>query len=738
MKYFFSYLFLSAILVTSGQEIFESKLLDQETQQPVAFAVIHDVLRQRHTHSNEFGYFKISIQDPEDSLIVSHVGYDALVIIPKNHHGATIALKPNKIMLDQLIVTPGIDGLQTITNINLKVEPVNSSQDILRKIPGLFIAQHAGGGKAEQIFLRGFDIDHGTDVQITADGLPVNMVSHAHGQGYADLHFLIPETIERVDFEKGPYDASKGNFATAGHINYRTFDKVGKSMIKLERGQFNTSRLIGLIDLLGKDQDENAYLATSYQTSDGPFESPQNFGRFNFFTKYNKKFGDHQLTLQASTFSSTWDASGQIPERAVADGSISRFGAIDDTEGGTTSRHDIGFQLVNPIDQLSFFQSKGYFTRYTFELYSNFTFFLEDPINGDQIRQKEKRNIYGFETTYNRQLTLASYPALLRMGVGLRLDHIEDIELSHTLNRQTVMEQLKSGDIREANTYLHADIEWTLGLWLINPGLRWDELSFQYNDHLSSVYQTAAKTKDILSPKLKIVYTPSGNWQFFAKAGRGFHSNDTRVSVTNTQNTLPAAWGSDIGTSFSPSRKIWVNVAYWILYLEQEFVYVGDAGIVEPSGKTLRQGVDVGINLQPNPWLYIDANVNLAKPRFLQVSEQSNLVPLAPNFTSTGGLIVEHPSGIAGSLRYRYIKDRSANEDNSIVAEGYFISDVSLSYTHANIDFGIRVLNLFDTHWNEAQFETESQLRDETSPVSELHFTPGTPRTISASIGIHF
>lgn len=315
----------------------------------------------------------------------------------------SIQLEDKIFSIEELIVQKNIKSFQTIAEIDLKTNPVNSSQELLRKVPGLFIGQHAGGGKAEQIFLRGFDSDHGTDIALDVDGMPVNMVSNAHGQGYADLHFLIPETVQKIDFDKGPYYSNKGNLATAGYVSFQTKKTLEHNLISLEVGQFNTKRTLGLFNLIN-DEKQQFYVASDYQKTDGPFRSPQNFNRFNFFTKYNSKIDNHNwFSIALFHFKSKWDASGQIPQRAVDSGLIDRFGAIDDTEGGTTQRSGAIIKYEKEIDEKTNLKNTFYYSYYDFELFSNFTFFLNDPINGDQIKQKEKRNTLGFESILNKK-----------------------------------------------------------------------------------------------------------------------------------------------------------------------------------------------------------------------------------------------------------------------------------------------------------------------------------------------
>ena len=287
----------------------------------------------------------------------------------------------------------------------------------MRMVPGLFIGQHAGGGKGRTNILRGFDIDHGTDLNLSVDGIPVNMVSHAHGQGYADLHFVIPETLNDISYGKGPYDVSKGNFATAGHISFTTKEKLDKNQLTVEAGQFNSYRAMTMLNVT-ENENSNAYVAADYNATDGPFDSPQGFHRINLFGKYNQKLGNlDKITVQASHFQSQWDASGQIPQRAVDAGLIGRFGAIDKTEGGQTSRSNFSMTHTKYLSTRSSVKSQVYYSRYNFELYSNFTLFLRDSIHGDQIRQKENRDLFGIDVQYIKDQSLAVAYCHLRFWV---------------------------------------------------------------------------------------------------------------------------------------------------------------------------------------------------------------------------------------------------------------------------------------------------------------------------------
>ncbi|OAB29421.1 Outer membrane receptor proteins, mostly Fe transport [Flavobacterium fryxellicola] len=729
---------IALVGLSSYGQIQKGKVVDRDGN-PVENAYLVNTNSESHAHTNEFGLFSLDKTVIGDAIKITALGYkkSTFTIVSSDD---TIIMEDDIFRLNEIVIQPKLSAMNVISKIDLQTTPVNSSQEILRKVPGLFIGQHAGGGKAEQIFLRGFDIDHGTDIAISVDGMPVNMVSHAHGQGYADLHFVIPETVEKIDFGKGTYYANKGDFATAGYVAFQTKDKIEKSSIGVEAGQFNTLRTVGLFNLLGNQKTQSAYLATEYILTDGPFDSPQNFNRINLLGKYAAILNDNsKFSILASRFSSKWDASGQIPQRLVDNGSISRFGSVDDTEGGTTSRTNFNASLSKPIDENTFLKANAFYSNYQFELYSNFTFFLNDPINGDQIKQKENRDIYGMNAELNKKTKLNDIAVVLQYGVGFRADATKDSELSSTLNRRTVISNNKLGDIDQSNLFSYLNGEFTFGKLMINPALRLDYFKFNYQDKLMENYKTQSESKVKFSPKLNFIYSENNNLQFFVKSGMGFHSNDARVVVQNNgKQILPTAIGTDIGTIWKPFPKLIVNSALWYLFLEQEFVYVGDAGIIEPSGKSRRMGAELGLRYQLNDWLYFDADANYTYARSIDEPKGQDYIPLAPDFTTTGGLSFQKIHGFSGGIRYRYLKNRPANEDNSIVAKGYFISDLNVNYQYKNINFGLAVENIFDTAWNETQFATESRLQNEPESVEEIHFTPGTPFFMKGKITYTF
>ncbi|WP_210464819.1 TonB-dependent receptor [Rufibacter roseolus] len=744
---------LHLVEMAHGHEVsIKGVVYSKGTNTPLEGAVVSIHLLEKISITDRFGKYAFhNLKEGQYELRVSYLGFLQEVKTVSVSKGIPVTLtshlETSNLELQEVSVTARRENpLHLISAVDAQLRPIQNAQEMLRMIPGLVIAQHAGGGKAEQIFLRGFDIDHGTDISLTADGVPVNMVSHAHGQGYSDLHFLIPETIETVDFGKGPYNAERGNFATAGYTDFKTKTALDKNLLKLEAGRFDTYRAVGMVNLLGpaaRSRQQNAYLATEYLFSNGYFDSPQGLNRFNALGRFQGLFGNNML-LQASlaAFRSNWDASGQIPERAVADGNISRFGAIDDTEGGYTSRYSANVSLDKTFENGAIFRNQAYAVDYSFELYSNFTFFLNDPENGDQIRQKENRQIYGYRGSYEQNQTFLGLPLRHKMGIGFRYDDIHDTELSRTKNRNTTLTQVQLGDIDELNAFAYLDETWELSSrFTVNAALRADRLFFTYHDALAGegapARQKNAQTR--LSPKLNFSYALSPVLQVYLNSGLGYHSNDTRVSAgTSGREALPAARGSDLGFTFKPGNRWLVNTAFWFLDLDQELVYVGDEGVVEPSGKSRRVGIDVSVRGQLSNSLYLDTDVNFARPRAREEARGQSYIPLAPTFTSTGGLSYQGSKSLRGSLRYRFLADRAANEDYSLTAKGYFLLDAVVSYTHKNLEFKLSGENLLNSNWKEAQFETESRLAHEVDPVSEIHFTPGTPFFVKFGVAYTF
>ena len=758
--------FLSTILLFSNtliaqQKNIKGRVIDTLTREPIESAVITDIQTNTKAATDKKGYF-ILHGAKGDMLNVSYIGYQAKQVKADHDKPMLIALDKGMITLKDVTISNNLttfDTYKILSTMDLNMQPVKSAQDLLRLVPGLFIAQHQGGGKAEQIFLRGFDADHGTDVNISMDGIPVNMVTHAHGQGYADLHFLIPETVASYDFGKGPYYTDKGDFTTAGYVAYTTKTAINQDMIKIEAGQFNTYRVVTMINLLSdkaKQNGQSAYIAgEGLYSNGGPFTTvPEHFTRYNLFGKFNTKIGsNNKLMLEASTLKSDWRASGEIPDRAVSEGYISnRFGALDTAQGGHTARTNAIVRLTSDLGNDWTMENQLWYSHYYFNLVSNFTFDYYFPATGDEFRQKERRDLGGYTGKISKTVTVNNTTYTTAIGASLRYDNISPLELDHTENGQ-FLDYLQYGKAKELNTNAYFDESARTGKWLFNVGVRIDYLHFNYinlapaTDTISTnVFngKNPNSEKAIVSPKVNVEYTFNDKVQLYFKAGKGFHSNDARVVIGNNGlEDLPPAYGSDLGINWKPIPNLFINAAVWYLYLKQEFTFGQDlinqpSGPVSPTGSTVRDGVDFSARYQLTKWLFANMNVNFARPRYLDSAKGHDYVPLAPTLTSTAGLDFRFKNGINGGISYRYLHDRAANSDYSLNARGYFITDAAINYTQKRYEIGITVENLFDHQWDESQFEYVSQLKGETAPVDQVSYTPGVPFFAKLKLTVFF
>jgi outer membrane receptor protein involved in Fe transport len=375
-----------------------------------------------------------------------------------------------------------------------------------------------------------------------------------------------------------------------------------------------------------------------------------------------------------------------------------------------------------------------YYTNYHFNLYSNFTFFLKDPINGDQINQKENRTIYG----YNGSLTKSWNKTNTEIGYGIRYDDIKNIELNHSIQRN-YLNTVQKGKIREGNSYLYAQQNLQLNNWHFTAGLRSDHLIFSYANHLIGQTEFKKQKRSTLNPKLNIAYTVNNNMQVFVSTGSGFHSNDSRVILQKEmQEILPKVYSIDAGIIVKPTKNILLKATLWKSVSETEFVYVGDEGIIEPGGRSMRSGIDLSLRYQLAKWLFADIDANLARPRSIDAPKGENYIPLAPLFSCIGGITIKNKERLSGSLRYRYLQNRPADETGSSIAKGYFITDALINYRIKKWELFALVENLFNIKWKEAQFYTESKLQNESMPVSEMHFTPGAPLFFKTGFSLSF
>ena len=621
------------------------------------------------------------------------------------------------------------------------VRPHNTASEMLNNLPGFVAGQHAGGGKAMQYFLRGFDNDHGTDVAISVDGIPVNMVSHAHGQGYADLNFLIPEVVESVDYRKGPYFADSGNFANSGSVNFVTKEDTVENSLRAVGGSFNTMRYVGILSpRLGPVQ---SLIANEVYFTDGPFKHGENFVKYNFFGKFTlKPSPTAKLSLWTSLYTGDWDASGQIPLREVRSGRLDRFGSLDSTEGGRSDRENVNLiYTATPNPEESWFVQL-YFSRYRLRMFSNFTFFSGDPVRGDGIEQLDSRVLFGGRAHYHRVWTLGTMPLESTVGFETRNDNA-DVGLFRQQRRQRFVTTQKA-EVWENAFSGYTQHELFVREWLrFIVGLRGDVFVFDVDDRspheVTDTPRPQGNTTDgIVSPKASLIVSPFTNpaslWRqtdLFLNFGMGYHSNDARDAVQPGGSGLARSTGGEIGARTRLYNRVELASSLWWLDLGSELVFVGDEGTTEQRGPTRRWGVDFEIRAEVLPWLLLDYDLTYSDPRFRVTGEA---IPLAPTLLMNGGLTAYPIENFSAALRVRFLDDRAANEDRSVIARGYTLIDLLVRYRWRNIEVSFDVLNLADTDWRETQFATDSCLRREVGRDSRCPRDGGGPGIADTNI----
>jgi outer membrane receptor protein involved in Fe transport len=619
---------------------------------------------------------------------------------------------------------------------DFELRPQGRPADIIRLVPGLILGQHAGGGKAEQYFLRGFDADHGTDVALFVDGFPVNLRSHAHGQGYADLHFLIPETVQRVEALKGPYFTEFGDFATAGAIRFVTLDTVADNVAEAAGGSFGTQRYLTLLSPT-RGTLKTVVALEGYFT-DGPFERDQNYQRFNAFVKASTRLGESaEASLWLAHHQSSWFASGQIPLRAVRDGTIDRFGAIDDSEGGDTQRTVLNGTFRWRPTETQTVTVQAYGQHYALDLFSNFTFFLSDPDNGDGIEQVDRRWMGGLDARWAHTATPLGVALTTTAGVQYRIDAPQVI-LAVQTDRQR-RGRTQDVDIVEQSVSPFLELDLAPVSWLrVVTGARGDIFRYRVRDNLDGAggpLQGDAHGA-IPSVKANLILGPWWGTELFANFGTGFHSNDARAVVQDpTLATLARAQGYELGLRTRPHPRLQLSATYWVLDLDSELVFVGDEGTTEARGPSHRHGWELAVRLRLLEWLTISGDVTRSWARF----DNGDAVPLAPGLTARADLTARLRGGLSASLQMRVLGDRYLTEDREQIAPGYTVFDFTARYRYRALEAFVSLENLLNTDFREAQFYFASRLRGEPAEgVADTHFTPGSPRAVLGGLAVRF
>jgi outer membrane receptor protein involved in Fe transport len=597
----------------------------------------------------------------------------------------------------------------SVSGREVNARPFSRPAEALEVVPGLIVTQHSGDGKANQYFLRGFNLDHGTDFAITVDGMPVNMRTHGHGQGYADLNFLIPELISSIDIRKGPYFADEGDFSSVGAAHINLISSVFGSMAMVTGGSFGYWRGLGIAS--HKVGDGTLLVTGEVNTYNGPWDNPDNLRKLNSVVRYSQGTGDDGLSLTAMAYSNRWNATDQIPLRAIESGQIGRYGALDPTDGGRSNRFSLSGQWAQSsgtgVSRVSFYVIKS-----SLDLWNNFTYFLNDPVNGDQFHQHDDRFVGGVNASHTFRTIFAGLPMETEIGLQSRYDDI-GLALTNTVQRQ-FLSDVRSDKVREGSVGLYArnTVRWTD--WLRTTiGYRGDFYAANV-DSISNAANSGRTQAAIGSPKAGIVFGPFYKTEFFINAGEGFHSNDAR-GVTITQSPtdgspvdsspfLVRTRGAEIGIRTRAIPGLDSAVSLFVLDSASEILFVGDAGDTEASRPSRRYGIEWTNHYQPTSWLRFDGDIALTHARFrgdnpdqaatyaeLAGYPQSqignapgNYIPGAPGMIASAGVRIGEAAGWFGALRYRYFGPRPLTEDNAFTSPPTGLLNGQIGYRFEN------------------------------------------------------
>lgn len=618
--------------------------------------------------------------------------------------------------------------------------------ELLEVVPGVIITQHSGGGKANQYFVRGFNLDHGTDFAVFADAMPVNQRSHGHGQGYADLNFIIPELIETLDYTKGPYFADLGDFSTAGSAKFGFYDVIPQGTASLSGGEDDYFRFL-FMDSARLQNSGVLSTAFEYNHYDGPWIREDNFEKFNGFVKYYWESGVNRYSVTGMIYDGVWDATDQIPSRLVRNGSLDRFGFIDPTVGGDSQRYSLSFDWIHE-GETSTTEVNAYVGHYAMDLYSNFTYFLADPVNGDQFNQVDDREFAGLRITDTRDNELFGREGDFTLGFQSHHDFVDEVGLHNTVARRR-LSTVRSDEVYEANFSTFANQALVLNDWMkINAGVRADLYHFDTSSLSGLPANSGDDTAAMVSPKFGAVFGPWNETELFFNWGGGFHSNDARgVTLSVDPATgLPAPpvdalvrqWGSEVGLRTELLEKVTSSVSLWHLQSESELLYVGDAGTNEPGPATERYGIEWATYWHPLDWLRFDSELAVSEARFRNEPIDryvENAVPIALSAGVTAG----KATGPYGTLRARYFSSRPLTADESVMSRDSLVCNARVGYRREKWDVYLEVLNLFDSDANDIEYYYESRLPGEPAAgIADVHFHPMEPLTLRTGVTVHW
>ena len=627
--------------------------------------------------------------------------------------------------------------------------PILRPGDVVEVVPGMVATQHSSNGKANQYFIRGFNLDHGTDFAFFVDGMPVNMRTHGHGHGYSDLNFLIPELIERVDYRFGPHDPATGDFSSAGWSHVRLIDALPDADVLASTtvGFHSYVRFLGAANWT-LENDVKLLTAIETVSSDGPWVNEEDQQKINALARFSA--GDHHqgwnVTFMA--YDNSWDSTDQVPERAIETGIIDRLGAIDPTTGGESQRLSLSGSWHKEQED-HHWQAQAYFIQYDLDLWSNFTYFLEDTVDGDQFQQVDDRIIIGGSFIHSHDGQIGQLPFTQELGVDFRYDIIDEVGLYRSKDREKLSTIRKdSVDEYALGLWYESDLRWN-EQWRTVFGLRADAFWADVDSDLSE--NSGDSDDQILSPSLSFIWTIDADNELSLNAGLGFHSNDARGTTIETDpvslspvddvDFLVQTQGIDLGLRTTAIEGLHATLNLWYLELDSEILFVGDAGNTEAAGASQRFGIDFSGHFIPDahPNINLDLDVSLVDAKFKDEPSDADKIPGSVPYVITTGCVAMLPRDWFTSIRLRHFGARPLEESGDIESDSSTLVNLAVGFERDSFKAKIEIFNLFDSDENDIEYYYASRLSGEpVSGVEDIHLHPSEPRSIRVTLESRF
>ena len=632
-----------------------------------------------------------------------------------------------------------------VTAEQLEARPMMRPGEVLEAVPGFITSQHSGEGKANQYYLRGFNLDHGSDFATTLAGVPMNESSGAHAHGYSDVNLLIPELVSGVQYTKGPYFAEHGDFSAAGSANINYANVLDRPMLSLSAGGQGWGRMFGAVS--PEVGAGNLLMALELSTNDGPWESPDEMRKVNTVVRYSQGDLQNGFSITGMGYSANWNATDQIPLRAVEAGSLSRFGSIDPTDAGRTSRYSLAFDGL---------QSSGpgstRLTAYTLQgglnLFQNFTYFLDNPVDGDQVEQEGRRRVSGARLVHRRLGRGLERPLEHAVGASIRHDAVGTVALHRTIARHRASAIRNDGvDQTTVGLFGQTEIEWS-PIFRTTLGVRGD--FYRYAVDALRDPNSGSGTSRLISPKFTAVVGPWRGTELYLNYGHGFHSNDPRTATTvidpisgepvESEDPLVPARGAEIGLRTVALPGLQSTVALWYLAFDSELIFVGDAGIAEASRPSRRHGVEWTNYMRVTDWLTGELDLSLSRARFSDYGPAGSFIPGALERVIGGAITVTPARRVFGSVRLRHFGPRPLIEDNSVQSAATTIwnGEIGVRFNE-RLDIVLQAFNLLNSDVSDIDYFYTSRLPGEPADgVDGIHFHPSIPRAARVMLNVRF